>query len=111
MFDRPARWPCDEKWKPTRRREPVGDPRREVMEEERSTTMNRNPSWLSPEDDRLRVEVHHVWKPRPLGRSILWTPIGPARRDEPTGSYEVFVEQRTLETMYGHVWGADPNDA
>jgi len=81
------------------------------MEEERSTTMNRTPSWLSTEDDRLRLEVHHVWKPRPLGRSILWTPIGPARRDEPTGSYEVFVEQRTLETMYRHVWGADPDDA
>ena len=81
------------------------------MEEERSTTMNRTPSWLSTEDDRLRLEVHHVWKPRPLGRSILWTPIGPARRDEPTGSYEVFLEQRTLETMYRHVWGADPDDA
>ncbi len=111
MFDVPARSPYEEKWKPTRRRERVGDPRREAMEEERSTTMNRTPSWLSTEDDRLRLEVHHVWKPRPLGRSILWTPIGPARRDEPTGSYEVFVEQRTLETMYRHVWGADPDDA
>ncbi len=111
MFDVPARSPYEEKWKPTPRRERVGDPQREAMEEERSTTMNRTPSWLSTEDDRLRLEVHHVWKPRPLGRSILWTPIGPARRDEPTGSYEVFVEQRTLETMYRHVWGADPDDA
>lgn len=72
--------------------------------------MNRTPSWLSTEDDRLAVEIHHVWKPRPMGRSILWTPIGPARQDEPTGSYEVFVEQRTLETMYRHVWGADPDE-
>ncbi len=80
------------------------------MEESSRTGTERRPAWLPKEVDEAPVDIYHIWAPRPIDRSILWNPIGEARRNAPAGAYEVFVEQRVLEAMYRHVWGAGQAD-
>jgi proteasome lid subunit RPN8/RPN11 len=80
------------------------------MEESSRTGTERRPAWLPKEVDDATVDTYHIWAPRPIDRSILWKPIGEARRNAPAGAYEVFVEQRVLEAMYRHVWGAGHAD-
>ncbi len=80
-----------------------------MKEEGTPATTRPTPSWLSTDDDKPPVENHHVWAPRPIGRSILWTPTG-EQSDAQAGPYEVFLKQRALEAMYRHTWRAGHAD-
>ena len=80
-----------------------------MKEEGTPATTRPTPSWLSTDDSKPPVEYHHVWAPRPIGRSILWTPTG-EQSDAQAGPYEVFLKQRALEAMYRHTWRAGHAD-
>ncbi len=79
------------------------------MEETGTPETKRTPTWLRPAEEPAPAELHHVWAPRPLHRSIAWSPTGD-HRHAPDGDYEVFVKQRALESMYRHVLEAHRAD-
>jgi hypothetical protein len=47
------------------------------------------------------VERFHMWAPRPLLRSTLWTPRDPQSDHEPL--YQVFIAQSTLAAILRHL--------
>lgn len=75
-----------------------------------SGSVTRTPAWLVSDEERITDDVHHVWKPMPMGRSIYWVPTGQTGWEDASGTYEVFIEQRALESMNNHMWGAHPDD-
>ncbi|MCL7972176.1 MAG: hypothetical protein M8866_08855, partial [marine benthic group bacterium] len=81
----------------------------EFMEETGTPDTKRTPAWLRPADESAPAELHHVWAPRPVHRSIAWSPTGDLRH-APDGDYEIFVKQRALEAMYRHVLEAHRAD-
>ncbi len=57
------------------------------------TIQGREPIDSAPEME-TGAERFHMWAPRPLLRSTLWTPRGADPEHEPL--YEVFIAQSTL---------------
>ena len=55
-----------------------------------------------PGDERF-----HMWAPRPLLRSILWTPRGP--ESDNAAMYDVFITQSALASLLDHLRSA-PED-
>ena len=70
-----------------------------------------SPEWRVPGDEQLETDAYHVWKPRPLLRSVHWKPVPAPSREAGVGSYDVFVDQRVLKALHQHVWNASPGEA
>ncbi|MCL7982948.1 MAG: hypothetical protein M8862_10525, partial [marine benthic group bacterium] len=70
------------------------------------TIQGREPIDSAPGTD-TGVERFHMWAPRPLLRSTLWTPRGSDSDHEPL--YEVFIAQSTLASIIRHLRDA-PED-
>ena len=70
-----------------------------------------SPEWRVPGDEQLETDAYHVWKPRPLLRSVHWKPVPAPSREAGVGSYDVFVDQRVLKALHQHVWNAAPGEA
>ena len=68
------------------------------------------PEWRVPGDEQLETGAYHVWKPRPLLRSIHWKPVPAPEKDSAAGSYDVFVDQRAFKSIHQHVWNASPTE-
>jgi proteasome lid subunit RPN8/RPN11 len=58
----------------------------------------------------LREIAYHIWKPRPLLRSIHWKPAQEIPREATEGPYEIFLDQRVFSAMHQHVWNARLED-
>ncbi|MGB5673063.1 MAG: hypothetical protein WBO43_00800 [Gemmatimonadota bacterium] len=70
-----------------------------------------SPEWRVPGDEQLETDAYHVWKPRPLLRSVHWKPVPAPSRDAGVGSYDVFVDQRVLRALHQHIWNAAPGES
>lgn len=68
-----------------------------------------SPEWRVPEEQQLETDAYHIWKPRPLLRSVHWRPVPATSREDAAGSYDVFVDQRVFRAMHQHVWNAAPD--
>ncbi|MFQ5888808.1 MAG: hypothetical protein ACE5JR_02010 [Gemmatimonadota bacterium] len=65
------------------------------------------PTWTGtrgPHGGEPSPGAFHIWKPRPLLRSIHWTPIPSVPHSDRLGAYEVFFMQQALEDLLDHVW-------
>ena len=69
-----------------------------------------SPEWRVPGDEQLETDAYHVWKPRPLLRSVHWKPVPAPSREAGVGSYDVFVDQRVLRALHQHIWNAAPGE-
>ncbi len=76
------------------------------MNEDRREGSSESPEWRVPGDEQLETNAYHVWKPRPLLRSVHWKPLPPPSREAGLGSYDVFIDQRVLKAIHQHVWAA-----
>ena len=70
-----------------------------------------SPEWRVPGDEQLETDAYHVWKPRPLLRSVHWKPVPAPSREAGVGSYDVFVDQRVLRALHQHIWNAAPGES
>jgi proteasome lid subunit RPN8/RPN11 len=66
--------------------------------------------WRVPGDEQLETGAYHVWKPRPLLRSIRWRPVPAPEKNAAAGSYDVFVDQRAFKSIHQHLWNASPTE-
>ncbi|MEE9208759.1 MAG: Mov34/MPN/PAD-1 family protein, partial [Gemmatimonadota bacterium] len=65
------------------------------------------PTWVRDAVGSASAEPYHIWKPRPLLRSVLWEPA--TKGDAPRRSnsaYETFLVQRALDVLFSHVWSS-----
>ena len=76
-----------------------------------SPEATESPEWRVPGDEQLETDAYHVWKPRPLLRSVHWKPVPAPPRDAGVGSYDVFVDQRVLRALHQHIWNAAPGES
>ncbi|MEN8143569.1 MAG: Mov34/MPN/PAD-1 family protein [Gemmatimonadota bacterium] len=68
------------------------------------------PAWGQNAAGSGSAEPYHIWKPRPLLRSILWKPATEAEATEqPSPMYETFIVQKALDALFAHVW-ASPHE-
>ena len=68
------------------------------------------PEWKVPGDEQLRTDAYHVWKPRPLLRSVHWKPVPPLSKGAASGSYDVFIDQRVFKALHRQLWNAAPGE-
>jgi proteasome lid subunit RPN8/RPN11 len=80
------------------------------MNEDHRDESSESPEWRVPGDEQLETDAYHVWKPRPLLRSVHWKPVPAPSREAGVGSYDVFIDQRVLKALHQHVWNAAPGD-
>jgi hypothetical protein len=81
------------------------------MNEDQQDGSPETPEWRVPGDEQLETDAYHVWKPRPLLRSVHWKPIPAPSREAAVGSYDVFVDQRVLKALHQHIWNAAPTES
>jgi hypothetical protein len=63
-----------------------------------------------PDGGQLGSDDYHIWKPRPLVRSVSWKPTPEGHEEAAASSYDVFMDQRVFEAMHQHVWNASPEE-
>jgi hypothetical protein len=80
------------------------------MNEDRHDESSRPSEWKVPGDKQLETTAYHVWKPRPLLRSVHWKPQPALPKDAAAGSYDVFVDQRVFKAIHQQLWNAGPGD-
>jgi proteasome lid subunit RPN8/RPN11 len=80
------------------------------MNEDQHDESSRPPEWRVGGDEQLKTSAYHIWKPRPLLRSVHWKPTPAASRDAAAGSYDVFIDQRAFSSVHQHLWDAGPGD-
>ena len=81
------------------------------MNEDQHDASSEAPEWRVPGDEQLETDAYHVWKPRPLLRSVHWKPVPAPSREAGVGSYDVFVDQRVLRAVHQHIWNAAPGES
>ncbi len=81
------------------------------MSEDQHDESSRPPEWRVDGDEQLETSAYHVWKPRPLLRSVHWKPSPAVPKDSGSGSYDVFIDQRVFSAVHQHLWGAAPGEA
>lgn len=81
------------------------------MNEDQQDDSPETPEWRVPGDEQLETEAYHVWKPRPLLRSVHWKPVPAPSKEAGVGSYDVFVDQRVLRALHQHIWNAAPTES
>ncbi len=81
------------------------------MNEDRHGESSETPEWRVAGDEQLESDAYHVWKPRPLLRSVHWKPVPAPAREAAAGSYDVFIDQRVLKVVHQHLWNAGPGEA
>ncbi|MCL7960383.1 MAG: hypothetical protein M8861_09345 [marine benthic group bacterium] len=81
------------------------------MKEDQQDDSPETPEWRVPGDEQLETDAYHVWKPRPLLRSVHWKPVPAPSREAAVGSYDVFVDQRVLKALHQHIWNAAPTES
>jgi len=81
------------------------------MNEDQHDESPESPEWRVPGDEQLETDAYHVWKPRPLLRSVHWKPVPAPSREAGVGSYDVFVDQRVLRALHQHIWNAAPGES
>ena len=81
------------------------------MNEDQQDDSPGTPEWRAPGDEQLETDAYHVWKPRPLLRSVHWKPVPAASKEAGIGSYDVFVDQRVLRALHQHIWNAAPKES
>lgn len=81
------------------------------MTEDHHDESSRPPEWRVEGDEQLETSAYHVWKPRPLLRSVHWKPSPAGPKDAGVGSYDVFIDQRVFSAVHQHLWGAAPGEA
>ena len=81
------------------------------MNEDQRNDSSQPPEWRVPAEEQLETDAYHVWKPRPLLRSIHWKPVPAASQDAAAGSYDVFLDQRVFSAVHQHLWHAGPGEA
>ena len=69
-----------------------------------------SPEWKVPAEEQLPTDAYHIWKPRPMLRSVHWKPVPEVPRDAAAGSYDIFLDQRAFSSMHQHVWNAAPGE-
>jgi len=80
------------------------------MNEDQHDDSSRPPEWKVPGEKQLETTAYHVWKPRPLLRSVHWKPEPALPRDAAAGSYDVFVDQRVFKAIHQQLWNAGPGE-
>ena len=60
------------------------------MSEDQNDGSTGTPEWRIPADEQLKADAYHVWKPRPLLRSIHWKPV-----PEPVGLRTITTPRRS----------------
>ena len=81
------------------------------MNEDQHDESSEAPEWRVAGDEQLETDAYHVWKPRPLLRSVHWKPVPAPSREAGVGSYDVFVDQRVLRALHQHIWNAAPGES
>ena len=81
------------------------------MNEDQHDASSKPPDWRVDGDEQLETSAYHVWKPRPLLRSVHWKPSPAGPKDAAAGSYDVFIDQRVFSAVHQHLWGAAPGEA
>jgi hypothetical protein len=81
------------------------------MNEDQPDDSPESPEWRVPGDEQLETDAYHVWKPRPLLRSVHWKPVPAPPKEAGVGSYDVFVDQRVLKALHQHIWNAAPTES
>ena len=69
-----------------------------------------SPEWKVPGDEQLKTDAYHVWKPRPLLRSVHWKPVPAPQKGAASGSYDVFIDQRVFKAIHRQLWNATPGE-
>lgn len=80
------------------------------MNEDRHDESSRPSEWKVPGEEQLETTAYHVWKPRPLLRSVHWKPEPALPKDAAAGSYDVFVDQRVFKAIHQQLWNAGPGE-
>jgi proteasome lid subunit RPN8/RPN11 len=80
------------------------------MNDDRHGDPPSSSEWRVPAGEQLETDAYHIWKPRPLLRSVHWKPTPAVPRDAAAGSYDVFVDQRVFTAMHSHLWNATPGE-
>jgi len=78
------------------------------MTEDQNHGASEHSEWKVPAEEQLTTDAYHVWKPRPLLRSVHWKPMPPPAREASAGSYDVFIDQRVFRAIHGQMWNAGP---
>ncbi len=80
------------------------------MNDDQRNESSQQPEWRVPREEQLETDAYHVWKPRPLLRSVHWKPVPAPSRDGAAGSYDVFLDQRVFTAIHQHLWHAAPGE-
>ena len=80
------------------------------MKEDQREDPSASPEWKVPGDEQLRTDAYHVWKPRPLLRSVHWKPVPAPSKGAASGSYDVFIDQRVFKALHRQLWNAGPGE-
>lgn len=81
------------------------------MNDDRHDESSETPEWRVAGDEQLESDAYHVWKPRPLLRSVHWKPVPAPGREAAAGSYDVFIDQRAFKAVHQHLWNAGPGES
>lgn len=76
------------------------------MDREAKDSKGGDSGWKAPQAPQPETDAYHIWKPRPLLRSVHWRPVEEVSGDEAAGAYELFLDQRAFSAMHEHVWNA-----
>jgi proteasome lid subunit RPN8/RPN11 len=76
------------------------------MAQDRVVNPDGSQHWRVPEAEQLETDAYHIWKPRPLLRSVHWKTVPEVPREAAAGAYDVFVDQRAFVAMHQHIWEA-----
>jgi len=78
------------------------------MTEDRQDGGTGPADWRASGEEQLPTDAYHVWKPRPLLRSVHWKPVPSPSREAGAGSYDVFIDQRVFKAVHQQLWNAGP---
>jgi hypothetical protein len=81
------------------------------MNEDQFGDSSVSPEWKVPGDEQLKTDAYHVWKPRPLLRSVHWKPVPAPSKGAAAGSYDVFIDQRVFKALHRQLWNAPEGEA
>lgn len=80
------------------------------MNEDQREDPSASPEWKVPGDEQLKADAYHVWKPRPMLRSVHWKPVPAPPKGAASGSYDVFIDQRVFKALHRQLWNAAPGE-
>jgi hypothetical protein len=80
------------------------------MSDDQQGDASSSHEWRIPEEEQIQTDAYHVWKPRPLLRSVHWKPVPAPPRESAAGAYDVFIEQRVLRAVHEQLWTAQPDE-